>query len=121
MPEQLFHQDGINITSMFDHRDHGDDIRLAGEIGLVLSNAYPGWGWYVDIPPNQDIVTVKNLDLDSRGKWGFCFRKSQLAASDFKKKLILGAGEVIERYRLRVGRLTDQIDVTKPIFLKPEL
>ena len=106
------------------YRQHGDDGRddsLIVQIQLALERHYPGWAWYVEVPPGQNIAVIKNLDLGSRGKpWGFVLHKSRIGHD---MKLVMRAGgELLERYRQRRGAVSVDtlLDTRTVVFGQPD-
>ena len=91
----------------YTHRQHGDDGRDDALVARILGKLwqhYPGWAWYVEIPPNQNIIVIKNFDLGARGKpWGFVIHKDSIDPS--LKIVMRGGGEILERWRRRRGRV----------------
>lgn len=91
-----------------DERDHPADVLLCSEIGAKLTKLYPGWAWKIEIPPGNDVVIVRNLDLDARGKFGFVMPKSGLGPD--LHHVMLAGGELLERWKRR-ARGTDGSDI----------
>lgn len=90
---------------VYDHpEDKPADRLLCGQVGRILSETYPGWHWYVDIPPNQNILIVRNLTCDPRGTMGMVVHKNKMDAN-VRADTIRAGGEFLERYRMRRGRI----------------
>lgn len=70
-------------------------------IGDTLAMAYPGYDWFVEIKPGAAVI--KNLTVE--GRWGFFLKLNHASASELRRRVILAGGEMLERYRLRRGRL----------------
>jgi len=97
---KLVEQDSVTVTQTEgDGRDKPADVLLCGEIGAKLTKLYPGWAWKVEIPPDNDVVIVRNLDLDGRGKFGFVMPKSGLGPA--LHHVMLAGGELLERWKRR--------------------
>lgn len=113
-----------NVYIMDDPRDKDSDRVLVGQVGRLLSEHYPGWGWYVDCPPEQDALIIRNLTCDFRGKYGFMIRKSKINTGSLRHEVLLAAGAFLERYehiRRHCGRFRpDDITIHDSIFGKPQ-
>ena len=57
------------------------DWALARAVRHVLETHYPGWCWGVEIPPHQNVVTIRNLDCDPHGKHGFVLTPGRYCGS----------------------------------------
>ncbi len=102
-----------------DPSDDPKDVVLCGEIGRVLWDAYPGYAWRVEIPPHQNIIIIRNLDCDPKGRMGMVIYKDQLDVG--RNSVVRAAGEFLERYRMRRGRLDgDDLASRQMIFEKPD-
>ena len=83
---------------------NANDYVMAMEMANTLHTHYPGHLWAVTCEGEKGIATVRNLGLS--GQWGFVLKLVDLStASDWKKKVVRAGGELLERYRLRRGRL----------------
>lgn len=81
-----------------------NDYVMAMNMANILHKHYPGHLWAVTCQGDQGIATVRNLALS--GKWGFLLKlKDIYSASSWDKKLVMAAGELLERYRLSRGKL----------------
>lgn len=69
----------------------------------VLHEHYPEWQWVVEIPPGQNVVVVRNLDCDPYGRMGMVSHKDRLYGDQKLHKVIMGAGEFLERYRMKAA------------------
>lgn len=79
-----------------------NDMIWAKEMADALHTAYPGHLWAVTCEGAQGIATVRNLALS--GNWGFVIRLDEAySMSEFKKMVVRGGGEILERYKLRRG------------------
>jgi hypothetical protein len=87
-----------------------NDMVLAKEMAETLHAAYPGHMWGVHVQGTQGVADIRNLALS--GDWGFRIKLPAIySASEFKRKVLLGGGELLERYRVSRGRVDhDQID-----------
>lgn len=78
------------------------DLNMAKEMAETLHAAYPGHLWAVTCEGDKGIATVRNLYLS--GNWGFVLKLADLStSSDWRRKVILAGGELLERYKLRRG------------------
>lgn len=106
---KLTEQDGVTVhQTEGDARDHPADVILCGEVGAKLTQHYPGWAWKIEIPPNNGVVIVRNLDLDAKGKWGFVLPKDKLGPG--LHHIMIAGGELLERWQQR-ARGTDGSDI----------
>ena len=113
--EQFKKGSDYDVWTTLEKGDHPMDVRLVGNVNRILHQHYPGWGWYVECPPNQNVVIVRNLDLDLYGKWGFMMLKDRLIGEGDRDKAIMRAGgELLERWKKdRAGVSPD--DINNPI------
>lgn len=121
LPEKIIANAGpdADVIVHDDARDDPKDRVLAGQIGRLLWEHYPGWAWYVEIPPNQNVVIIRNLDCDPRGRMGMVRYKNGLSAS--MHEVVLAAGEFLERYRMRRGRIDEaELMNRQMLFEKPD-
>lgn len=82
------------------------DFNTAKEMAETLHTAYPGHMWAVTCEGDKGVASVRNLALS--GEWGFILKLSDMySSSDWKKKVIMAGGELLERFKLRRG-LADQ-------------
>ena len=84
------------------------DISLAARAKNVLTKHYPGWCWYVSVPPGQGVIIVRNLDLNPRGQYGFSLHKDRVSR-DFEMKVMFAGGELLERWRAKRAAFNPQI------------
>ena len=75
------------------------DWSLARDVRYMLETHYPEWAWGVEIPPGQNVVIVRNLDCDPRGKFGFVLHRDKLDPT--LRRVVMAGGEFLERYRMR--------------------
>ena len=115
-------------TAVYINDDPNDDPKdklLCGEIGRILTEHYPGWGWYVEIPARQNMVIIRNLTCDPRGTYGLCIHKTKLNMGLLRAEICKAAGAFLERYeaqRRHCGRFRpDDVDSVRAIFVKPEV
>lgn len=97
------------------------DKQLATQALEALHLAYPGYAWMVDVPPGQNVMKVKNLDLCPRGTYGIVFHKSNLSGSNVARTMVRAGGELLERWNVeRKGYTDERLAGREMIFEKPE-
>ncbi len=75
------------------------DWPLARAVRHVLESHYPEWAWGVEIPQGQNVVIVRNLDCDPKGKYGMVLHRDKLDPA--LRQVVLAGGEFLERFRMR--------------------
>lgn len=81
-----------------------NDLVMAKEMADALNTAYPGHLWAVNVDGEQGTASIRNMALS--GNWGFLLHLPTIySASEFKKRVVMGGGELLERYRQRRGRV----------------
>lgn len=85
-----------------------NDMQMAQTVAEALFKHYPGSHlWAVMIPPGQGVIQVKNLAL--AGDWGFNILMNQFATvSELEKIAMRYGGELLERFKVARGRLTQE-------------
>ena len=79
-----------------------DDLIMSKDMAEALHAAYPGHLWAVQVSHETGMADIRNLYLS--GNWGYRIKIPAIySASDFKKQVLRGGGEMLERYRLRRG------------------
>lgn len=104
-PAIRMHGDQANILVASEYNAHQDalDISMAKDIAEALNQHYPGHLWAVNVRGEQGIATIHNLMLS--GEWGYVLHLDRrYSASELRKKAILGAGEILERYNVTRGK-----------------
>lgn len=84
-----------------------NDLVMAKEMADALNTAYPGHLWAVNCDGGgSGFADVRNLALS--GTWGFRVKlKHTYSASEFKRRVVMAGGEILERYRLTRGKLRE--------------
>jgi len=78
------------------------DMELAQRMSEVLQRHYPGHSWGVNVDGLAGIATVKNFRLS--GNWGFVLKLDQtFSSSEYDRRVVMAAGELLERYNLSRG------------------
>ncbi len=94
-----------DIRTNLDPGDKPADVVLVGQVNRVLQKHYPGWFWYVEIPPNSGVLIVRNMDTNLVKPWGFVIHLKDIHSDPTFKKVIWAGGELLERYNLARGRV----------------
>lgn len=82
------------------------DIGMAKEMADALHTAYPGHIWAVSVDGSIGFADVRNLALS--GNWGYRLKLDKIySASEFKKRVLRGGGEMLERYRMARGKFRE--------------
>lgn len=88
------------------HEEGGNDLAYseAHDIMTILTQVYPGHPWAVRV--DQGIIFIRYLNPFLKGNWGMCIKKKDTDhdAAVLKKKVIMAAGEWLERSGLKRGR-----------------
>ena len=108
------------VETRWDRDDDPADLVLCAQIGRLLTEHYPGWKWHVDIPPKQNVVYIRNPDLDPAGRHGAEVRHKDRLDRNLRV-CVMAAGALLERYGMRRGAMGDQIDGKIMALEKPEL
>jgi hypothetical protein len=83
------------------------DIELAKRMSEVLQRHYPDHSWGVNVDGAGGIATIKNFRLS--GNWGFLLKLvDTYSSSEYDKQVVMGAGELLERYNLSRGRFVEK-------------
>lgn len=80
--------------------EDANDMLMARNIGEALEKAYPNWGWAVTI--DRGVVNIFAMRLS--GQWGFTMLASQVSGD--MRNVVMGGGELLERYKAHRGRCT---------------
>lgn len=90
------------------------DLMMAKEMAEALHQAYPGHLWAVTCDSATGMADIRNLMLS--GNWGFRMHiRTHYSASYWKHKAIMAGGELLERYRLRRGKLDQDALAALPL------
>jgi hypothetical protein len=88
------------------------DFELAKRCAEALNQHYPGYAWAVNVDRNTGMAQVRNLTLS--GEWGFNIHLVRINSDPSFKVLIQAGGEILERYRVKRGKASeDQIETLK--------
>lgn len=94
------------LTGLDDSASIADchDLVLAKTAADALDKAYPGHLWAVDV--NGGMLNIRNLLLS--GEWGYRIKVPSLyTASDLTRRVLLGGGEILERFALARARFSE--------------
>ena len=85
-----------------------NDLLMAKEMADLLHQHYPGHLWAVSCDgAGSGFADVRNLSLS--GTWGFRVKLRELfSASDFRRRIVMAGGEILERYNLSRGKLRQE-------------
>lgn len=84
-----------------------NDLVMAKQMAETLHSHYPGHAWAVTCDGATGIATVRNLALS--GNWGFTLKlTTTYSASEFRRRIVMAGGELLERYRLTRGRFDEE-------------
>lgn len=90
------------VTTVYEPGDDPDDLALVGEVNRILWTHYPGYDWGVEIPPDQNVLYIRNLTLDPTGKVGMVTHLDKISPS--RREIVMAGGALLERYNARRGR-----------------
>jgi len=76
------------------------ELALAKDIAETLHKEYPGHAWGVNV--TKGIIDIRDLSVS--GTMGYTLHVLRLG-SDWKRKVILAGGEILERFRVSRGQL----------------
>lgn len=91
--------------------------RVATRTAAALNQHYYGFIWNIEVDAEGGIINVKARDLP--GRWGFTDRLDNWT----EKRMIMMAGELLERYRIRRRRADpdEMVHMRRQLFYKPDL
>lgn len=98
----MLQNDGL---AMSQHDGKGSllELGLAKRIAESLMKHYPAHLWAVNADASTGMVDILNLGLS--GMWGYRIRMSEIQDDPSDRLAVMGAGELLERYRISRGRL----------------
>ena len=108
-----------NIIVADEQTQAGDalDFAMSKTIGEALNRKYPGHLWAVRVRGDQGIATIHNFMLSA--EYGYVLRlDNNFSVSDLEKRAIMGAGEILERFKQARGRVNDDAIATLPTDFK---
>lgn len=85
-----------------------NDLVMAKEMADTLNQHYPGHLWAVHVDgAGSGFADVRNMGLS--GAWGFrVMLKHTYSASEFRHRIVMAGGEILERYRLSRGKFCEE-------------
>lgn len=87
--------------------------KICASVGQVLEQHYNGWRWFVECRAETGVVSVRNLDLD--GNFGFVIPLHVLLYDIELTSVVMGAGEILERYGQRAGWKPEALDIDRDL------
>ncbi len=115
------------INTFDDSAENTDHERLlCAKVGKALSNSYSEWHWQIEVPPNQNLIIIRNLDLLSLDNKPFCMaaHRDKVDNGDLEITVVLMAGEMLERYehiRSHFGKFTPRdVEERQQLIVAPE-
>jgi len=78
------------------------DQLLATDISRKLDQHYPGHLWAVNVDSIGGVVTIKNFAVSFTH--GYLVKIKEVQDDPTRKACIMGAGEILERAHMRVGK-----------------
>lgn len=83
-----------------------NDYVIAKNMAEALHTHYPGHLWGVSVDGKQGIADIRNLALS--GEMGFrLLLANNYSASEYERRVVMGAGAFLERYKVARGRAND--------------
>ena len=78
------------------------DFMTAKQIGDCLNRHYPGHPWAVNCQWKQGVLRIQNLNLPMTH--GYTIKLLPIwSSSELERQCRIGAGEILERYKLPTG------------------
>ncbi len=82
------------------------DFAMSKNVAEALHLRYPGHLWAVRVRGDQGVCTIHNLMLSA--EYGYLLKLDKnFSASDLERRAIMGAGEILERFKVMRGRAQD--------------
>lgn len=82
------------------------DFAMSKTVAEALHLKYPGHLWAVRVRGDQGIATIHNLMLSA--EYGYLLKLDKnFSVSDLERRAIMGAGEILERFKVMRGRAQD--------------
>jgi hypothetical protein len=89
---------GVDISS--------NDFMMSRTIAEALHAHYPGHLWAVTCEGKTGLITIRDLFLS--GAYGYVLKIGDVfSISDLERKAIMGAGEILERFKMERGRFDE--------------
>ena len=84
-----------------------NDFVMAKQASEVLTRAYPGWLWGVNVDGRTGMCDIRNFNLS--GNRGYRLKLRDIySASSFEKDVLIAGGEILERYNQKAGKFDAQ-------------
>ena len=82
------------------------DFAMSKTVAEAIHLKYPGHLWAVRVRGDQGIATIHNLMLSA--EYGYLLKLDKnFSVSDLERRAIMGAGEILERFKVMRGRAQD--------------
>lgn len=115
-PAIHYHGDQSNILLANEHeaKQNTLDIATAKIVAEALNQHYPGHLWAINVQGEQGVLTIHNLMLS--GQWGYRLHMDKrYSVSELIHACKLAAGEILERYNQRRGRIDHDAMAAAPM------
>lgn len=90
------------------------DLMMSKDMAEALHAEYPGHLWAVQVIGEQGVCYIRNLALS--GNYGYTILLPQVySASDFRKQVVRGGGEILERFKQRRGAVDHDALAAMPV------
>lgn len=97
----------MQIISPDDNEICANDMLLAKDMADTLNAHYPGHLWGVGVDGSKGVAHIRNFGLSAQH--GYTLRLvDNFSASDYKQRVLMAGGEILERYNMRRGALTPE-------------
>lgn len=93
----------VEVRKSTDPRQTAYEQQMEHEAGAALSRHFPKWAWYVEVPPGQGVLVIKNLDLNPKMSWGVVRHTRNLDMATMEREMCKGARQYLERYESMRG------------------
>jgi len=105
---------GILLANEHDAKQNTLDIATAKIVAETLNQHYPGHLWAINVQGEQGVLTIHNLMLS--GQWGYRLHMDKrYSVSELIHACKLAAGEILERYNQRRGRIDHDAMAAAPM------
>lgn len=89
---------GVDVSS--------NDFLMSRTIAEALHAHYPGHLWAVTCEGKTGLITIRDLFLS--GRYGYVLKIGDVySISDLSRQAIMGAGEILERFKMERGRFDE--------------
>lgn len=82
------------------------DFSMSKTLAEAIHAKYPGHLWAVRVRGDQGIATIHNFMLSA--EYGYLLRLDKnFSVSDLERRAVMGAGEILERFKQVRGKVND--------------